>query len=373
MAVDTDPSLTEATADLGTDTATQDGALDATTAADTGTDQATPADATMEASSTTDTRSDPKDLLKEAAQSVFRQNPAPESAAQVQAVQPNAIPPELQAFLKDPEGVKRLQGLVSLQGRQAAQLGQYQKELQAYQGLPPADQLREQYARQQKEAQAANLKPWNPGHPDVARTNSRLNRAKAFMGAFEVATPEQQADPNYRAQLAQKLGGVRKEDLDLLEEKKQSQQEFHEKFHDDPQGVLQEFVSQQVAAGIARFEEFQNQRVQVQQFMGNNQELLSKHSDAVQWAMENPARREVGMRLATLEEENQKLREKLAAESEVVETAKVQAGYAKQRATVKRDAATVGELTMDAVLKRADEGKLSEADLLKQLRKARAY
>jgi hypothetical protein len=73
-----------------------------------------------------------------------------------------------------------------------------------------------------------------------------------------------------------------------------------------------------------------------------------------------------------LEEENEKLRAKLAAESEVVETAKVQQRYTKERATVKRDAATASnELTMDAVLKRADEDKLGGLDLLSKLRKAR--
>ncbi len=276
-------------------------------------------------------------------------------------------------MLNDPEGVKRLTNLKSLYDRQAAELGQHRQLAQSYQGLPPPDQLRAHMQRQQQEAEALKIKPWNPKHPDFQRTNSRLSNVRAFQGSRQEIISDPDLTPDQKNRLIGNMAarnGITEDDVKLLKENEAYTQEVKAELERDPDAFVQSRVEQLISQKFAQYEQFQQQRSQSQQFIEKNLPVIEKYQDVMLETMTHENRRDVALQMAQVMAERDSLLEKLKDNARVVETAKVQSHNTRNRATVKRDAATVDAPSLATVMK-ADMSRLSNDQVLEKIMQAR--
>ncbi len=213
---------------------------------------------------------------------------------------------------------------------------QYRQQLQQWEGLDP-QQIRQQQQLQQQQAQIAALKPWNRDHPEHSRFNDVRGKLKA---QYELANS---LPPDVRDQALRSINGaVSETDKRALEEYRAYREREESMTPEERDDRYREMAAQVFQAKLQEYEQFQQTRQGTQQFLQNNAEFVDKYRDVVLWGMNHPARREVGIRLAQLEAENQTLRGKATGDVQEIETARARDAINKHRATVRRDATTSG-------------------------------
>jgi hypothetical protein len=253
----------------------------------------------------------------------------------------------------------------------------------AYKQLPPIDQLQQQLSRlqemeqqQQKRAEAERLKTWNPRHPEFQATTAAISRVKSYRSAAR-AIPAN-LPPEQRQEIARSMAqelGVTEQDAQLFKNWEAHQGQVQERMAQDPEGFFQEVARQVAQQVVQEYEQFTSVRSQTQEFLTNNQELVKAHAKEIDWAMNHPARREVGIEFARLKAENEALKANQANAMESKETAEAQKALTKQRNTFRRDSATA-PIEKDPV---AEAAKLGMEDpqaladfLIRQRRKTTA-
>lgn len=356
----------EETADVGAQEANQSAEPVAEQADVVGAQEANQTEATATGSSSTDTVAESpqtesaEDLLKRA---VPQETAAAKPAAGPVSSSPYAhLSPDFQKLLKDPQQASQLENVNKLYGKQAAELGQLRQQVQAYQGLPPADHLRSIIEQQKQHAEIAKLKPWVNGHPESAQSKERINRARMFMQARDAGVPDEQL-----SKLA-KDWRVSADDIKLMNEFDDHKGQIQERLATDFDGLFNDLFQSRFQAAIGQWEQARRASIGASQFLEQNQPLLEKHRDAATWAMENPVRSEVALRVVQLEEEIAKLRGSAVKDSEVVHAAQARNALTKTRAATRRDPATNAD-TIGNVVQRANS--MSDRDYLEALKRAR--
>ncbi len=218
----------------------------------------------------------------------------------------------------------------------------HQEQLKAWDGLDP-HQVRESLERQQQQAEAARLKPWNARHPEFGSTQNRLNRVRGYFQSAEAI----EADPNVTseakqsmlARMAQKMG-VTREDAKLYQDFESDKESIQERLATDFDGLFQERFEAHFQQRMSDYEQFQQARTKTESILSGNQGLIDKRRDEILWAMQNPQRSEVALALAQAREELESLKARVGQQSEHVETAQAQSAALKQRASITRDAQT---------------------------------
>ncbi len=213
---------------------------------------------------------------------------------------------------------------------------QFRQQSQAWDGLDP-QQIRQQQQLQQQQAQQAALKPWNRDHTDNARFNDVRGKLKA---QYELANS---LPPEVRDQAMRSINAsVSESDRKSLEEYRAFREREESMTPEERDDRVREMAAQVFQAKLQEYEQFQQTRAGTQQFLQQNADFVDKYRDVVLWGMNHPARREVGVRLAQLEAENQALRQKTTGDVQEIETARARDAITKHRATVRRDASTSG-------------------------------
>ncbi len=140
----------------------------ATNADQAGAPEANQPAATDSAPVTTDTRSEetPEQLLERIAPGNLSVNVPARVTDPASANPYQHLSQDFQKRLGDPREAQRLENLDKVYGRQAQEIGQLRQQVQQYQGLPPAEQLRAQHELAQRQAEIANRKPWDSRHPE---------------------------------------------------------------------------------------------------------------------------------------------------------------------------------------------------------------
>lgn len=269
---------------------------------------------------------------------------------------------------------KRWDDQQSYIGRLQRQDAEHRKYREQWGDLDP-QRVKEWYARQQQEAQARQLKPWDPRHPDAPRTDARLAAVRSFASARETIKANPSLDPETKRSLISELAqanGITNEDATLYREHEQYVQDFHSRLARDPHGTLANVVQQEVHAALSEYDRHRTANQAADQWLTDPQrsKLLEKHADDVLWAMNAATpRREVGLTIAQLKAENEALRTRLGGNREVVETAAAQQAALKKRSTVVRDA--ISAPSNDDPVETGTKQGLKGSALLAHLRAAR--
>lgn len=257
-------------------------------------------------------------------------SPASPQAAQAQTATPTPVQPQ------SVDWQKRFNDTQPFLSKLQQENQQYRQQLQQWDGLDPRE-IRQQQQAQQQQAQLASLKPWNRDHPEHTRFRGVRERLKA---QYELAN---ELPPETRDQAMRAINGrVSESDRKALEEYRSYRESEEAMTPEERDDRYREMAAQVFSAKLAEYEQFQQTRQGTQQFLQSNSEVVDKYRDVVLWGMNHPARREVGVRLAQLEAENEQLRGKATTQTQEVETARARDAITKQRATVKRDASTSG-------------------------------
>lgn len=233
----------------------------------------------------------------------------------------------------------------------------HQEQLKAWEGLDPV-QVRESLQRQQQQAEAARLKPWNARHPEFGSTQSRLNKVRSYFQSAEAIEADPNVTPEAKqsmlSRMAQKMG-VTREDAKLYQDFESEKESIQERLATDFDGLFQERFEAHFQARMADYEQFQSAKTKTESILSGNSGLIEKRRDEILWAMQNPQRSEVAFALAQAREELESLKAKVGQQSEHVETAQAQSAALKQRASVQRDVQT-RTAAIDPV---AEAGKLN--------------
>lgn len=218
----------------------------------------------------------------------------------------------------------------------------YQEQMKAWEGLDP-NQVRQALQLQQQQAEAARLKPWNTRHPEFAATQTKLSRVRNYFQAAEAIEADPNVTPEAKqsmlARLAQRTG-VTRDDAKLYQDFEADKNSIQERLATDFEGLFDDLFEARFQARMQHYEQFQDARTKTQNLLSQNQPLIEKRRDEILWAMNNPQRSEVAFELAKAREELEALKARVGQDSEQVETAQAQSAALKQRASVKRDAAS---------------------------------
>lgn len=242
-----------------------------------------------------------------------------------------------------PEEIKQLLNLKSLYGRQAQELGQYRKQVEAYQGLPSPDEIRSGLEQRQREAEAQKLQAWHPKHPEHQQAMSRLEKVRHYSQAVAAASripglsPEQ--IDSLKDQTARELG-VSNDDIQFHNQWVQHDQTVRQEFARDPEGFIEQRVQARVENAIqqafAQFEQYQTTRTTAQSFLAENGKLLETNRERFLELMPRMGR-EGALQLIKLEEENKSLRGNIGKATQVQAQAQAQQSALKQRSKISRD------------------------------------
>ncbi len=240
-----------------------------------------------------------------------------------------------------PEEIKQLLNLRSLYGRQAQELGQYRKQVEAYQGLPSPEEIRATLEQRQREAEVQKLQQWHPKHPDHQTAMSRLDRVKHYSAAVQGALQglPQESHDDTKARIAQSIG-VSNDDIQFHNQWVQHDQTVRQDLARDPEGFIEQRVAARIESAIqqafSQFEQYQGARTQAQQFISDNGTLMEAHRDRFLELMPQYGR-EGALQLIKLETENQSLRANIGKATEVQATAQAQQAALQKRSRVSRD------------------------------------
>lgn len=282
---------------------------------------------------------------------------------------------DVQAFLeqlKDPQRAQQVMNQLTLAGRQAEELGQLRALARQFQGVDP-NQVQALIQRQQQQAQLEGLKPWNPRHPQAATAQRSIDRFSAFQAAAN-SVPEDMPNRNaVLTRMAEQMG-VTADDGKLYRDWQEANRSFQADFTRDPEGYIANKAAQiaqtMVQQELARYDEYQRLGGMTNEFIAQHRDVLASKADTVAWAMNHPARREVGVRMAALEAENERLRQQIQESSASVETARARDQITKQRAATPRDARTAS--TRDPAAALVNQGVKDPAAIMRALTEARA-
>jgi hypothetical protein len=359
---DTDPSTEADNADNGAEQANQSQSEPSS--------ETTPA--TETAPVTTEQTATPEQSAQPAPGSLpsqTRSAPQPSTASQTNG-KTNTAPPTQQTL----DYEKQYRSILPVYTKATQQLKAWEKfgdPEQVSQQLAAAQQLQQQ---QRQQAEAQKLQPWDPRHPDASKTMQRLDRVRNYSAAVN-ALP-QSLSPEQRNEAAQAIArsiGVSAEDGQLYREQQEHEKNFLTSFARDPRTTIREEARQEIQAAFQEFEQFHQLRAQTQQFLNQNQDLVKTHAADIEWAMNNPARREVGIEVARLRAKVAALEAQQDGAMEAKASADAQKALTKRRNTVPRDGGTAPVET-DPVAAAEKEGLTDEAlaNRLIQSRRTRA-
>lgn len=310
---------------------------------------APPADAADESAATEQETGDESLTIQEETSETETGQPGPNAASDVDAADLRRKVEEMRSYL----------------GRSQRELGETRKRLQAWGDADPAHTLKElQQFREQQERLA--LKPYNRAHPDHARTMSRFSLVEQAMEAVNAAQTEEQQE------LVRKLfgGKVSEQDMREYREYQQYRDTIRRDFESDPEGFIYERMearlTERLDAEFEARERMQSARSTSTNWLQSNQELVKDYAGEIQWAMTNPQRRDVGLKLAQLMDENRKLKSRLGDSEESVATARAQQEALSGRARVST-APRTAPTSEDPVVAAKKQG-LQGAALLQHLR-----
>lgn len=267
---------------------------------------------------------------------------------------------------------KRYNDQLGYMTRLAQERAEYQRKLNAWGDLDP-NQVREVLRQREEQAQRLNLKPWHPQHPESARTSSRIDRVSTFKATRDAIasnpTLDRETKQNLISEAAQRAR-VTDEDVQLWEQHQDAVRDAQERFGRDPEGFVQAIampLAQQIAQQmVQQYDQYRTVSMQTEQWFGSNKDALDKYGREVLWAMDDKTpRRDVGLTIAQLKSENDKLRAQLGSTKETVESAAAQQAALKKGATVTRDARTSAP-AVDP-LKEAEQEGLTGRDLVRHL------
>lgn len=123
-------------------------------------------------------------------------------------------------------------------GRRLAERDKAMQQMQAQ-----LQQFNQSQETARKAAEQAKLKPYMGQHPDYQNNMARIQKADAFAAALDAAPPELQNNPQYRAQLAQRMG-VKNEDLSLRDEARAYREQVQNQMAADPDRFIAERAAQ---------------------------------------------------------------------------------------------------------------------------------
>jgi len=250
--------------------------------------------------------------------------------------------------------LKRLRGFETLAGQLGREVGEHRKFRSAYEGLPPAEELRHVLQRQQEDAQRTKLHAWNPRHPEYLPTAKRLERVDAFAAAQARELRRIEADPNLdqqsksqyarqaRQELAQSMG-VSDDDIELYNQKKQNAAQVQEEMASDPD----EFINRR-ATEVAQqvFQQMWSQQTAQHQARSAASTFSAQHNDLIQANREEFVHllprmgRDAAIEYLTMKDRVRALESGAGESVTLSEAAKAQQQALHKRARVTRDAST---------------------------------
>lgn len=197
----------------------------------------------------------------------------------------------------------------------------YQEKQQRDRQLAEIQQkLTESEQAKAKEAERANLKRWNAGHPEYSKFRTLSERAQNYNRLLAKAeTPDQ------KQMLRQMMQGEFKpEELEELEASENDRKEMIQSFTSDPRGFFAQHVQPLIQQAFEQYDAYQASRSQVQSLVGDpqNAKLIQSYAADMHRIMD-PAvpSREKAFDYARLKAENDAMRAQLGKKVEQDATA----------------------------------------------------
>ena len=243
---------------------------------------------------------------------------------------------------------KRYDDSQSYIGKLNAEKLRLENEAKQYRNLGDPQTIAQQLQAQREQAERSQLKPWNPRHPEQGKFNAIRQKAENFR-SFTRNMPQEQV-----AQLAAEQFSP--EEQRSLQEWQAHQAETQRALSEDPQGYIQNLVQDQIQSALSDFETYQGTRMQVDQFLNQNEDLLSKYGNEFMSVLSDQTpRRELATKHVALLAEVEALKAQLGKSLESGAHAEAQSSAFKQKATVKRDLNT-NKTYVDPLIKAQELG-----------------
>ncbi len=283
-----------------------------------------------------------------------------------EGAQADASQPDQPSDIDVAELQRKVEEMRSYIGRSQRELGETRKRLQAWGELDPQETQR-QLEEYRKREEALALKPYNRQHPDHQRTMAKFQLVEQAMKASNAAKTEDQQE------LVRQLygGQVTEQDVAAYQEWQAYRSQVRDEFEGDPEGFIysrmEARLQERLDAEFEARERMQHARSTSTEWLQNNQDLVKNYGQEIQWAMSSPQRRDVGLKLAQVLDENRKLKAQLGDSEESVATARAQQEALSGKARVPSSARTApaGDPVADA-----KKQGLRGAALLEHLREA---
>lgn len=179
--------------------------------------------------------------------------------------------------------------------------------------------MQQMEAAQKKQADAANLKPWNARSPEHGATRQRLDRVDAYVKASAITSkvpPEQQEGA--LSQLRQSFG-VTADDVKLYTEHRDHTQQSVRQLSEDPEGFIGGLVESRLQERFQQYEQYQQVRNQTDQWMSQNASLMEGRQQDVLKLMDMP-RRDAAVQILKQQQELDALKAQLVSQGEKVAT-----------------------------------------------------
>jgi hypothetical protein len=218
------------------------------------------------------------------------------------------------------------------------QISQWRQQMQQTQSK--SAELEKWKQEQEQRAKAASLKPWSKAHPENAKFNGVLERAKVIeqqLRRIPANLPPEQQEAMRQAI----VGALSPEEQSQIQEYRESLTSFQKDFFTDPHGTLLPMVEQLAEQKVQQALQQIEARQSVQRDFEDPtlKPLLEKHKDefakALQDMPQNPY--EYAKHLMVTFAENQKLKEQLAKYEGKVAAADEQRRLSKSEASHTRD------------------------------------
>lgn len=228
--------------------------------------------------------------------------------------------------IKSVDDLRLLKQRESLYGRQAQELGTLRQQLaQLTQSQQQADEQR------RREAEKANLSPFHSKHPSHGQNLQRIQAFNGYRSALQAATPELQNDPGYRQRLAQSMG-VTAQDEQLARDHQNYSAEIQRELQSDPEGFIERRAERLVNERLQQFEGYLNSRNVVNQVVTQNQDLIQKHAERMNWMLDpSVPGRDKAIWAAQQEAKVQELLSKVGKESTEAETLRARDNLARRQ------------------------------------------
>lgn len=172
----------------------------------------------------------------------------------------------------------------------------------------------------QAQAEAAKLNPWNKGHPKFDSHRALSSRAEAYADLMRSAeTPEE------KAALHKVMSGkFTPDEMAQLQQSEADRKQTLAEFTSDPRGFIVSNVQDAIRQELARYEEFQGARQQVQGIITDptNAKLIEAYAPDMHRMMDpNVSAHEKAFAFATVKAELDALKAQVGKQAEQVATA----------------------------------------------------